>query len=551
MTEIQSVRARPASRPRRAGLLRYFAAWFALRATDKRIAPAFVIWFAMLHAVLWTVILTSLKAAQDVHMDVAEVFGWGQKFLLGYGKHPPLSAWVAGLWFTVFPVADWSTYALAMATVGISLVVCWHIAVRVVDRRRAFLTVLMLAIYPIFNFKGFKYNADLLQLVTLPLIVLAYLHAFEKRSLRSGLWLGLAAVAGMMTKYWAVTIIGAAGVAALLHPDRLRFLTSPAPWVAVATLLVGMIPHLWWLVQVDFAPFSYAGDVYELASRGRMRGVELAAMYVAHNLGLLVPAVLAALLALRWQPLNRLWRQSPAETLRTAVLWDVRGSAGVNLGQALNIWVIQVIVAVVPPVAAMVLAIYIKTDWGIPLFFLVPLALIALPRLGVQRRALIRLAAIWLAMTVVALIASPLIAQRGVKPNAEIGSTGNPSSQFAQQLTDAWHQRFRTRWAVVMGTTEVAAPMTFYSSDHPATLTPGEIWSSGLTSPSEAKRLGFIGICDTTDNRLADCEAWMTTNAAGAEQLNMTSRRYFRGTPGPVVRWKIYIMPPAVLAGDK
>ena len=43
------------------------------------------------HAVLWTLILVNLKAAQDVHMDVAEAFAWGQKFQLGYGKHPPLS----------------------------------------------------------------------------------------------------------------------------------------------------------------------------------------------------------------------------------------------------------------------------------------------------------------------------------------------------------------------------------------------------------------------------------------------------------------------------
>ena len=60
------------------------------------------------------------------------------------------------------------------------------LALRVVDRRRAFFVVVMLALYPIFNFKGFKYNPDLLQLVTLPLVVLAYLDAFEKRSVRSG-----------------------------------------------------------------------------------------------------------------------------------------------------------------------------------------------------------------------------------------------------------------------------------------------------------------------------------------------------------------------------
>ena len=225
-----------AARTRRWSNVRRLPAWLAATASDPKAGLWLVIGFAAAHAVLWTLILVNLKAAQDVHMDVAEAFAWGQKFQFGYGKHPPLSGWVAGLWFTVFPVANWATYALAMATLGCGLVICWLIALRVVDRRRAFFVVLMLALYPIFNFKGFKYNPDLLQLVTLPLLVLAYLNAFEKRSARSGLWLGLAGALALMTKYWVLTMIGAIGLAALLHPDRLRFLRSPAPWVAIATL---------------------------------------------------------------------------------------------------------------------------------------------------------------------------------------------------------------------------------------------------------------------------------------------------------------------------
>ena len=99
--------------------VRRLAAWLAASASDPEAGLALVIGFAAAHAVLWTLILINLKAAQDVHMDVAEAFAWGQKFQLGYGKHPPLSGWVAGGWFRMFPVTDWSTYALAMATVGV------------------------------------------------------------------------------------------------------------------------------------------------------------------------------------------------------------------------------------------------------------------------------------------------------------------------------------------------------------------------------------------------------------------------------------------------
>jgi 4-amino-4-deoxy-L-arabinose transferase-like glycosyltransferase len=518
------------SRARRRPVLRRLAAWLVERARNRKTDLWLVVTFAVLHAVIWTFTLIRLKAAQDVHMDVAEAFAWGQKFQLGYGKHPPLAGWVAGLWFKFFPAADWATYALAMTTLGVGLVISWFIALRVVDRRRAFFVVVMLALYPIFNFKGFKYNPDLLQLVTLPLVVLAYLHAFEKRTWRSGILLGLAGALALMTKYWVLTMIGAIGLAALIHPDRLKFLRSPAPWVAIATLVVAMIPHLIWLRSVDFAPLTYAGDVYGLSSRAQ--SAQLVLGYVDHNLALLVVPVVLAAIALAWPPR---W---------LAHVWSPGANTGVNLSQAINVWVIQAIVAIGPPLGGVAFTVYMKTDWGISLFFLTPLALVAIPALRIPLLALFRITAIWLVISLATLAASPYIAVAEMEENPNGASGYGARSQLARELTQAWHMRFGSRWAVVAGTTEIGEPMTFYSPDHPAPFTPGELWSSGLTSLEEAKALGFIGICDTTDGRLPVCEAWMKENAANAEQLVMTTQRFFQGHPGPAINWKIYIEPP-------
>jgi 4-amino-4-deoxy-L-arabinose transferase-like glycosyltransferase len=525
-----------------ASTVRRMAAWLAASASDRKAGLWLVIGFASAHAVLWTLILINLKAAQDVHMDVAEAFAWGQKFQLGYGKHPPLAGWIAGVWFRIFPVTDWATYALAMATLGCGLVISWLIGLRVVDRRRAFFAVVMLALYPIFNFKGFKYNPDLLQLVTLPLVVLAYLNAFEKRSVKSGLWLGLAAALALMTKYWVLTMIGAIGIAALIHPDRLRFLRSPAPWIAIATLAVAMIPHLVWLKEVDFVPLTYAGDVYGLSSRAQ--NVQLVLGYIGHNLALLAAPIVLAALALASAPLS--WAtlvRHPVELFTRT--WSRGANTGVNVPQALNIWIIQSVVAIGPPLGALIFTVYMKTDWGISLFFLTPLALSAMPSLRIQKMALFHITAIWLAVTLAALIASPYIAaeEMAVSPNG--GATYGARSELARELTQAWHTRFNSRWAVVAGTTEMGEPMTFYSPDHPAPFTPGEIWSSGLTSLEEARRLGFIGICDTTDGRLPVCDAWMAANAVNAELLTITTQRFFHGRPGPAMSWKVYIAPPA------
>jgi 4-amino-4-deoxy-L-arabinose transferase-like glycosyltransferase len=524
------------SRGRRRPNLRRLAAWLAASASDPKAGLWLVIGFAAAHAALWTLVLANLKAAQDVHMDVAEAFAWGQKFQFGYGKHPPLTGWIAGLWFKLFPVADWSTYALAMATLGCGLVVCWFIALRVVDRRRAFFTVVMLALYPVFNFKGFKYNPDLLQLVTLPLLVLAYLHAFEKRTVRAGLWLGLAGALALMTKYWVLTMIGAVGLAALIHPDRLHFLRSPAPWVAIATLVLAMTPHLWWLRQVDFVPLTYAGDVYGLQSRAQ--NVQLVLGYIGHNLGLLAAPVALAALALCW-PTR--WRTPLAFVSRA---WSPGTNTSVNLPQALNIWIIQAVVAIGPPLGALIFTVYMKTDWGISLFFLTLLALVAIPALRVQKIALFHIVVIWLVVTLAALGASPQIAAYEIGRNPNAASTYASRSALARELTEAWRARFKTRWAVVAGTTEIGEPMTFYSADHPAPFTPGEVWSSGLTSLEEAKRLGFIGICDTTDYRLPTCDAWMSANAPNAERLAITTQRFFQGHAGPSTLWKIYVVQP-------
>ncbi|MGA8898154.1 glycosyltransferase family 39 protein [Bradyrhizobium sp.] len=515
---------------------RRLAAWVAASATNRHGASAFVFTFATIHALLWTVILINLKAAQDVHMDVAEAFAWGQKFQLGYGKHPPLAGWVAGLWFKAFPVTDWATYLLAMTTVSVGLVITWLIALRVVDYRRAFMVVVMLAIYPIFNFKGFKYNPDLLQLVTLPLLMLAYLNAFEKRNALSGFWLGLAVALALMTKYWVLTMIGAVGLAALIHPDRMKLLRSPAPWVAIVVAIVAMIPHLLWLKGVDFAPLIYADDVY--GHRTRAESAMLVLGYVEHNLGLLALPVLIASLALVGISLRR-----PSTTL--ARVWSPGANSGVNLSQALNVWIIQIVVAVGPPLGGLILSVYMKTDWGISLFFLTPLTLVAIPQLRLPSIALFRITATWLVLTLATLAASPTIAAREITDNPNAAFGYGARSQLARELTQLWHNRFFSRWSVVAGTTEVGEPMTFYSPDHPAPLTPGEIWSSGLTSLEEAKRLGFIGVCDTTDNRLPECEAWMAKNGKDAEQLAVTTQRFFKGHPGPATTWKIYIVPPA------
>jgi hypothetical protein len=57
------------------------------------------------------------------------------------------------------------------------------------------------------------------------------------------------------------------GLFMLLDPDARKALARPGPWIALATALVVMAPHLVWLVDNDFLPFAYA-DMRAAPARG-------------------------------------------------------------------------------------------------------------------------------------------------------------------------------------------------------------------------------------------------------------------------------------------
>src|SRR5215813_11902438 len=57
--------------------------------------------------------------------DMAEAWVWGKEFQLGYSKHPPVFAWIAGAWFLLFPHFDWCFYLLSAVNGAIGLAGVW------------------------------------------------------------------------------------------------------------------------------------------------------------------------------------------------------------------------------------------------------------------------------------------------------------------------------------------------------------------------------------------------------------------------------------------
>ena len=448
------------------------------------------------------------------------MYAWGRLWLWGYGKHPPLAGWIARLWFDVFPTADWAMHALVLSLAGAAAWTCWLLAVRVVDRRRAAIVVLLLLIYPIFNFRGARYGTDLPLVPMFVLVVLVFVIAFEARTVAWGAALGLVCAAAVLTKYWALLVVGAVGLAALAHPERMRFFRSWSPYVAALVFVVVLAPHLMWLVQSDYAPFAYAA--HHLAPRHdsplRQAGAEL-----RHHAALLLPVALA----LVWVTCGN--RLRAAET-----------SSAVKVEQARHIWLIAGALVALPPVLAVASGVYFAVDWGTPLYTLLPLAFIAIPQLGVGRRALVRAGSIWVLTLALGLASAPIVQVVQVKLYPQRYQLN--LADVAAKASRLWRERHATPLAVVAGPKYLAAAVTFYGADHPVLFTNFDPRVVTWIDPEALRRTGVMAICPEAFS--APCESGLASLALDAERAVISQE------PNPLdpfrsaLRWSVFLVGP-------
>jgi 4-amino-4-deoxy-L-arabinose transferase-like glycosyltransferase len=215
---------------RRRGRIASINVWLAARLLQPRTATASVIAAIAAAILINLLMLVLMKPAETLFLDCTEAYAWGRQFFFGYGRHPPVTGWIAGVWYRVFPAENWASYALSQVMTGISLVSIYFIGQHVLGRRRATFVVFAMLLYPLFIGKSGHYNNAQVLLAVLPLTVWMFLRAYEKPTLSRGLMLGLAAAAAMMTYYSATFGLLGLTLAAVLLPGRRNFFTSPAPY---------------------------------------------------------------------------------------------------------------------------------------------------------------------------------------------------------------------------------------------------------------------------------------------------------------------------------
>ena len=97
----------------------------------------------------------------------------------------------------------------------------------------------------------------------------------------------------MLGKYWSVFLLAGLVVAAFTDRRRAQYFRSPAPCITVLAGLIVLLPHLSWLNDNAFAPFTYAMAVH--GDKSLVNTVIAALGYLAGSIGYVALPVILVL----------------------------------------------------------------------------------------------------------------------------------------------------------------------------------------------------------------------------------------------------------------
>jgi 4-amino-4-deoxy-L-arabinose transferase-like glycosyltransferase len=497
-------------RPGIAGLARRIA-----RAAERFVAgtrEGVVVACALLgFLVLWTLFHLVSRASVDVHSDVSDVWMSAMDFGIGH-KHPPLTAWLFGVWFAVFPRANWAVYLLTVSVVTSALGVTWRLLRDHLDANRALIGIAALALVPLYTFRAAELDENTVMMPFWAAAALFYLRARRGLGILDAVLAGAFASLAFLGKYWAIYLVAGMALTSLVGAGTRQFWRSPAPYLMAAAAALVVAPHLYWLATgQDGASIVFVRDgVMDADTFG---GALAKSAYYLFGAAAYVTGPLVLFAMLR-----------PSR----AALADIAWPADAPRQQALLLLAVPLIL---PALVNLVLSHRLTPVWTFPNWALLPIVLYGSPLIAIAARPVARAGLVALALTLAALIASPVLAY------LRLFSDNDFARAHSQQVAEAVERVAGRSVQLFWGSEDAVQGLAFYLPA--ARRLQGDLASAGNRAEIAAK--GLVIICLDED---ASCQV-AGAALAGAEprEMDVTFRRTFLGFSGPPASYRIIVVP--------
>ena len=474
------------------------------------------------HLLLWTWVGWSSRSNFDGPGDMVEAYAWAQSWQWGYYKHPPLSAWVAGLWFAVVPESHLGYSLLTAFNSALGLAGLAVLARQFLPGRWVLLAMAVASLAPGVTTLAMRFNANAILISSWPWALAFFVSLMNRGRLLDAIGTGLVCALAVLGKYFSGVLLLAMLATALWLPAwRARLLTAPVG-VAALLLAIALAPHGAWLLAQTEGPLQYAQAA---TGQGHAGVATMRALTFALAQGVFpLLAFLVLGLALRGPARGRAFWQAVTAPLRP---------------RADALWLLAVLPVLVTMAATVLTGMRTASVWGLALA--AGLALLAASRAR-QAGAELCLARLWRTLAVVWLLAALLAPLWwAARAALHVPAVAEPREELAQALSEAWDQRYGGDIPWVSGTRVLAASVAFYAPEHPQVFS---LWNSALETPWADRAVvlaaGGVIVCDPADERCADlAQTW------SAERHLLRVAKQTRGFQFDGITYAVYWLAPS------
>jgi 4-amino-4-deoxy-L-arabinose transferase-like glycosyltransferase len=488
--------------------------------------PAQLALLVLVHLLLWTWVGVSSRSNFDAPGDMVEAYTWAQGWQWGYYKHPPLSAWVAGLWFTVLPESHFGYSLLSAFNSAVGLVGLAVLAREFLPKPWVLLAVAVASLAPGITTLAMRFNANAILISTWPWAAALFVRLMQRGQARDAVLCGAVCALAVLGKYYSgVLLLTLLATALWLPAWRARLLSAPFA-LALATFVVCVAPHANWLLSQVHGPLQYAQEATGQESHGAsvMRAFSFALAQCVFPL----LAFLALRLALTGPARHRGFFQAGLAPL---------------LPRHEPVWWLAVLPVLITMLATVATSARTASVWGLAIAFGLALLAVSRARDAGATLSLPRLwrtlGVIWLAVAVL----SPLWWQ--ARAGLGTPAVAEPREEMARELNAIWRRETGSPLPWVSGTRALAASVAFYAADHPRYWS---LWNSAVETPwvEDGRVLaeGGLIVCNSIDSGCAmRAEAW------SADRRRFSVAKSERGFHFPAQDYVVYLLLPQAPAG--
>ena len=408
-----------------------------------------------------------------IHSDMLEAYSWGREFQLGYYKHPPLWAWIAGAWFEVFPRTTWAFYLLATLNSGVAILGAWQLNGLLVRDTDRFNATALLLLFLAYTMQGHQYNANFILVSLWPWTVYAFVLSMEKRSMVAAVLFGVLAAACMLSKYYSILLLVSCFGASFFHRGWRQYYRSAAPYISACVGLALLAPHLWWVIESGFPTLKYVASKTEFSSARVYTNMLTFAVGCAG-----LNALAAGLVAVS-RPRDG---SDPAPAPLAA---DTQGFVGIL---ALGPFFLTLL-------CALAAHFRISTNFASPIFFLMPLVLMQTlrPSPPLLRRRILLAVPIFYAAALCIAPAVPFFTSFVAR------SAPKPTIEVAHEARRIWTDATQRPLRFVSGSSPYALATVFYGGGDTSAFDEFDQKRSPWVTDAAIARYGLLALCRTND----------------------------------------------------